>query len=209
MLSIREHRFPFLAKVSNWNRFSDNTGGTLVEKCCHHFDLMRLILRSEPHTIFASGGQDLNHTSEEYGGKRSDILDNAFVLVTFANGARAVLDLCMFAEASKHQEEICLVGTHAKLEAFAPSHGTKQDDRNTANYRRSTRNPAFASGEWTRDEPPPPFECGETLEEHVEVPAELLEAGSHAGSTFFEVTRFAQAVRSGGQPAVTLSDGSK
>lgn len=35
MMSIREHRFPFLVKVDNWNRFSKNTGGTLVEKCCH------------------------------------------------------------------------------------------------------------------------------------------------------------------------------
>ena len=42
MLSIREHRFPFLKKVNDWNRFSRNTGGTLVEKCCHFFDLMNL-----------------------------------------------------------------------------------------------------------------------------------------------------------------------
>ena len=43
MLSIREHRFPFLPKVNNWNRFNKNSGGTFVEKCCHFFDLMRLI----------------------------------------------------------------------------------------------------------------------------------------------------------------------
>ena len=43
MLSIREHRFPFLNKVGDWNRFSENTGGTMVEKCCHFFDLMRLL----------------------------------------------------------------------------------------------------------------------------------------------------------------------
>ena len=41
MLSIREHRFPFLPKVGDWNRFNQYTGGTLVEKCCHFFDLMR------------------------------------------------------------------------------------------------------------------------------------------------------------------------
>ena len=35
MLTIREHRFPFLKKVGDWNRFNRNTGGTLVEKCCH------------------------------------------------------------------------------------------------------------------------------------------------------------------------------
>ena len=57
MLSIREHRFPFLTKVGDWNRFTDRTGGTLVEKCCHFFDLMRLILDDEPQMISAIGGQ--------------------------------------------------------------------------------------------------------------------------------------------------------
>ena len=30
MLTIREHRFPFLKKVKNWNRFAKNTGGRLA-----------------------------------------------------------------------------------------------------------------------------------------------------------------------------------
>jgi predicted dehydrogenase len=98
MLTIREHRFPFLDKVGHWNRFNRNTGGTFVEKCCHFFDLMRLILRSEPVRIFASGGQDVNHLEERYEDGTPDVLDNGFVLVDFASGARAVLELCMFAE---------------------------------------------------------------------------------------------------------------
>jgi predicted dehydrogenase len=61
MLSIREHRFPFLRKVGNWNRRNERTGGTLVEKCVHFFDLMRRILRSEPTRIFGSGGRGVNH----------------------------------------------------------------------------------------------------------------------------------------------------
>jgi len=55
MVSIREHRFPFLVKVNNWNRFNKNTGGTLVEKCCHFFDLMTLISNSIPVRVIASG----------------------------------------------------------------------------------------------------------------------------------------------------------
>ena len=50
-LTIREHRFPFLKKVNDWNRFEENTGGTLVEKCCHFFDLMRLIIQSKPLNV--------------------------------------------------------------------------------------------------------------------------------------------------------------
>lgn len=40
---IREHRFPFLKKIGDWNRFNRNSGGTLVEKCCHFFDLFNLM----------------------------------------------------------------------------------------------------------------------------------------------------------------------
>ena len=58
MVAIREHRFPFLVKVGDWNRFSANTGGTLVEKCCHFFDLMNLILNERPCRVMASGAQD-------------------------------------------------------------------------------------------------------------------------------------------------------
>ena len=43
-VAIREHREPFYPKVGDWNRFSANTGGTLVEKCCHYFNLMDLVL---------------------------------------------------------------------------------------------------------------------------------------------------------------------
>ena len=86
MVSIREHRFPFLVKVGNWNRFSENTGGTLVEKCCHFFDLMRLVAGADPTQVFASGSQDVNHLDEVYEGRVPDILDNAFVIVDFANG---------------------------------------------------------------------------------------------------------------------------
>ena len=48
MVAIREHRYPFLKKIGDWNRFARNTGGTLVEKCCHFFDIMRLITGQRP-----------------------------------------------------------------------------------------------------------------------------------------------------------------
>ena len=91
MVAIREHRFPFLEKIDNWNRFNSNTGGTLVEKCCHFFDVMGLFAQSQAVSVYASGNQDVNHLDEIYDGKRSDILDNAFVRVGLrANGAAGV-----------------------------------------------------------------------------------------------------------------------
>ena len=121
MVAIREHRFPFLQKVGDWNRFNERTGGTLVEKCCHFFDLMHLLSEAEPVAVMASGGQDVNHLDERYDGRTPDIIDNAMVVVEHANGVRASLDLCMFAEGSLNQEELSVVGSEAKAEAFLPS----------------------------------------------------------------------------------------
>ncbi|KAI0564042.1 hypothetical protein FGB62_30g235 [Gracilaria domingensis] len=121
MVSIREHRFPFLQKVRNWNRLSKNTGGTFVEKCCHFFDLFNRILHpAVPLSVFASGAQDVNHLDEVFDGEKSDIIDNGFVIVQYSGGARACLDLCMFAEASRSQEEVSITGAKGKLEAFLP-----------------------------------------------------------------------------------------
>ncbi|KAL4565669.1 hypothetical protein LXL04_029772 [Taraxacum kok-saghyz] len=120
MVSIREHRFPFLVKVDNWNRFNCNSGGTMVEKCCHFFDLMRLFVGANPVRVMASGAIDVNHKDEVYDGKVPDIIDNAYVIVEFDNGARGMLDLCMFAEGSKNQQEISVVGEIGKGEALVP-----------------------------------------------------------------------------------------
>ncbi|KAL3617910.1 hypothetical protein CASFOL_038231 [Castilleja foliolosa] len=120
MVAIREHRFPFLVKVNNWNRFNCNSGGTLVEKCCHFFDLMRLFVGANPVRVMASGAIDVNHKDETYDGKVPDIIDNAYVIVEFENGSRGMLDLCMFAEGSKNEQEISVVGDIGKGEAFVP-----------------------------------------------------------------------------------------
>ncbi|MEO0690952.1 MAG: Gfo/Idh/MocA family oxidoreductase [Pseudomonadota bacterium] len=179
MLSIREHRFPFLPKVGDWNRFNRNTGGTLVEKCCHFFDLMRHILEDEPVRVFASGSQDVNHLDERYDGETPDIIDNAFALVDFAGGARAALDLCMFAEGSQDQEEISAVGPKGKLEVKLPS----------------------ANVIWSpRDRSGPHIEP-------VTTSAEALAAGDHHGATYHQMRHFHSALTSGAEPQITARDG--
>ena len=120
-VSIREHREPFYSKVDDWNRFSQNTGGTLVEKCCHYFDLMNLIVGERPVSIFASGGQRVNHLDESYQGKPADILDSAYVIVDYPGGVKAMLDLCMFAEASLDREVVTVVGNEGKVESVLPA----------------------------------------------------------------------------------------
>lgn len=193
MLTIREHRFPFLEKVGDWNRFNRNSGGTLVEKCCHFFDLMRLIAGCDPVRVMASGGQAVNHIDESYGGEMPDIWDNAYVIVDFENGMRAMLELCMFAEGSRYQEEISAVGPKGKIEALVPGPGRFWPAHLGAapvpQVVVSPRNPA---GPIVLDIP---------------VDASLLAAGDHNGSTFYQHRGFADVVARGAQPAVGLADG--
>ena len=186
MLSIREHRFPFLHKVDDWNRFAVNTGGTLVEKCCHFFDLMRLVIQSEPTKVYASGNQDVNHLEEKYDGKTPDIIDNAFVIVDFENGVRGMLDLCMFAENSEYQEEIVAVGDIGKIETFVPSSASGKD---SSEVRISLRKNNI------------------TESNEVKVDKEILAAGHHHGSTYFEHLAFIDAIQKNNKPEVSLKDG--
>ncbi|RMC34765.1 Gfo/Idh/MocA family protein [Paracoccus alkanivorans] len=195
MLTIREHRFPFLHKVGAWNRFNHSSGGTLVEKCCHFFDLMRLAIRSEPVRVMASAGQAVNHRDEIYDGKTPDIWDNAYVIVDFANGARAMLELCMFAEGARYQEEISAVGPSGKIEAFVPGPGRFWPEHLGA--------PPIAQ---LIESPRAPM--GPIVHE-IPVDPALLAAGDHNGSTFYQHQKFKAAVL-GQQPVeVTVEDGMK
>lgn len=70
---------------------------------CSHLKPFFTLLASQPYRIMALGGQDVNFLDEVHDGRPADILDNAYVLIEFESGSRACLELCMFAEASKHQ----------------------------------------------------------------------------------------------------------
>lgn len=194
MLTIREHRFPFLDKVGAWNRFNRYSGGTFVEKCCHFFDLMRLIMKCEPVRVMASAGQDANHKDEMYDGEQPDILDNGYVIVDFENGSRAMLELCMFAEGARYQEEVSAVGPDGKIEAYVPGPGRF----------------------WPKDlgEPPVPQLIVSPRSpkgpRQIDIPVDptILDAGDHNGSTFYQHEGFVAVVRGERSvPDVTLEDG--
>ncbi|MGB8861647.1 MAG: Gfo/Idh/MocA family oxidoreductase [Ilumatobacteraceae bacterium] len=180
MVAIREHRFPFLVKVGNWNRFTRNTGGTLVEKCCHFFDLMNVLVGTQPVRVLASGAQDVNHLDERYDGERPDILDNAYVIVEYEGGVRAMLDLCMFAEASRNEQEISVVGDEGKVEALV-SEGIVRVGRRAAGI-------------------------GKVSERQVH-DDEVRHEGLHHGASYLEHVAFMNAIRTATPAAVTLHDG--
>ena len=191
-VAIREHREPFYPKVGDWNRFSANTGGTLVEKCCHYFNLMDLVLRERPTRVFASGAQRVNHLDERYEGRTPDILDSAYVIVEYPSGARAMLDLCMFAENSLDNEHITIVGDEGKLESLLPSltlrHGRRED--------------------WgTRKAWGEPSGSGRGVAVRRVWDTNIKYAGQHFGASFIEHQKFAHALRHGLPAEVTLEEG--
>ena len=195
MFSIKEHRIPFLQKVGHWNRFNENSGGTLVEKCCHFFDLMRLALNSEPVRVSATAGQIINHHDEVYEGKRSDIWDGGYVIFDFENGSRAMLELCMFADGTLWNEEISAVGPKGKIECrlpgpqrFWPKHLGASPHAQLSTFPRSPKNP---------------------VTEDVIVDEALVLAGDHHGSTFFQHEKFLQVICEQGEVEVTPLDGKK
>ena len=193
MLSIREHRYPFLSKVGDWNRFNSRTGGTLVEKCCHFFDLMRLVTKDEAVRVYASGAADVNHRDERYQGATPDILDNAYAVVDFRSGKRALLDLCMFAEGSFWQESIAATGNTGKVECFVPGPARfwQNGEERHSEIEFSPRNPQNPQ------------------RRSIHVDETVLKAGDHHGSTFFQHQKFREAVLGHGDVEVTMDDGLK
>jgi predicted dehydrogenase len=122
----------------------------------------------------------VNHLDERYDGEAPDILDNAFVIVDYDGGARAMLDLCMFAEASRNEQEISVVGDLGKVEALV-SEGVLRVGRRADGFGRVTERPVSDSS--------------------------VRHPGMHHGASYLEHVAFRDAILSGQPPAVTLRDG--
>ena len=120
-----------------------------------------------------------------------DIIDNAFVTVDFAGGARALLDLCMFAEGSEQQEEISAVGPIGKLEVKLPLGEVTWAPR---------------AGQVGPDGQRLPNRPGSEVET-VATPPDALAAGSHHGATWFQLRDFHTALVNGTPPLINASDG--
>ena len=198
-VAIREHREPFYPKVGDWNRFSANTGGTLVEKCCHYFNLMDLILREQPLRVFASGGQRVNHLDERYEGpggpgdlRTPDILDSAYVVVEYPSGARAMLDLCMYAEGSTDNEHVVIVGDEGKLESLLPS----------LTLRHSRREDWGRRSAWGQ-----PSGTGRGVSVRRVWDTRIKYPGAHFGASYIEHQHFAAAIREGRPAEIPLEEG--
>ena len=117
MVWCHEFRHPFLEKggsTPNWIVRKEFSGGTLLEKNCHHFDLFNMLAGAKPITVYASGDNQGIYMD-------TNVLDNAFVTVEYENGIRAMLSLCMFSPKKNGQPhmnalEIGLLGDKGRME---------------------------------------------------------------------------------------------
>jgi myo-inositol 2-dehydrogenase / D-chiro-inositol 1-dehydrogenase len=185
LVSIQEHRIPFLDKVNQWNKFSKFSGDTLVEKCCHYFDLLNLFARSKPVSVYASGGMAVNFRDFEYNGEKSDILDSAMVVVNYENGARANFNLCMFAP--MFYEELILFGDEGRLKAW------EQQD-----YQADLELETMLE-----------ITCGEekpSRKTKLGYPARIERSG-HGGATFYEHVNFVNRISGQASNAATAREG--
>ena len=114
------------------------------------------------------------------------------MIVEYASGARAMLDLCMFAENSVDNEHVIIVGDKGKLESLLPSltlrHGLRED--------------------WGRRETwGQPSGTGKGVAVRRVWDTNIKYAGQHFGASFIEHRHFAAAIHNGTAAEITLEEG--
>lgn len=184
-ITIVEHRIPFLDKIDQWNKFSKYSGGTLVEKCCHYFDLFNLFAQSKPKYVYAVGGQDVNFIDFEYKGEKSDILDNAIVTVVYENGIKCNFNLCMFAP--MFYEEITICGNEGRIRAYENENYLPEE------------------GNLTHFE----MTCADYRPSVISTPCypKTIQTSGHMGGTYFEHKRFIDNIDGKETDTATIEEG--
>ncbi|MBT2293390.1 Gfo/Idh/MocA family oxidoreductase [Paenibacillus albidus] len=106
LMWCKEFRDPF--PPADWFYDKSKSGGAIVEKDCHHFDIFNWMIGARPVRVFASGGQHvmkqgqanlIANSYSHYDPKtitESTIVDHAFITVDYDNGSKANLGLCMY-----------------------------------------------------------------------------------------------------------------
>jgi len=112
MLWCHEFRPPFKPGVESWRLTCQRSGGTLLEKNCHHFDLFNWLSEARPARVLGMGSSDTIYAER-------DILDRAWVSVEYANGVQASLGVALFFD-REEQLELGVLGTRGKLVASLP-----------------------------------------------------------------------------------------
>jgi len=125
--------------MTNWRRFTEISGGHLLEKCCHDIDLANWITESTAKKLASFGGLNFfkpenKHILEKMEGSKSkeemdsyrnwksnpflsdkDVVDNQVVIIEYKNGIRATLHTNCSSGLPERRMYIC--GTEGSIRA--------------------------------------------------------------------------------------------
>jgi myo-inositol 2-dehydrogenase/D-chiro-inositol 1-dehydrogenase len=108
----KEFRGPFLKKVGDWIQDARFSGGCLVDKNCHHFDLMNWWIGARPKRVCGFGGNDVVHVVNN----QHEVIDHASVSFEYENGVRGGLLLAMFAPKTGEDLEMGVMGSEGMVQ---------------------------------------------------------------------------------------------
>jgi predicted dehydrogenase len=113
MTWTKEFRGPFRPKSGNWIENRTLSGGLMVDKNCHHFDLMNWWTGGRPREVAAFGALAANRVIEG----DDQVNDHATVSIRYDNGALGTLQVCMFARDFPHEDlEMGVIGEEGVLQ---------------------------------------------------------------------------------------------
>lgn len=113
MVWTREFRGPFQPKSGQWIQDDRKSGGCLVDKNCHHFDMMNWWVGAKPRYVAAFGSNAVNRVIEG----PHQVHDHATVSYEYHNGVKGTLHLCMFARDFPHEDlEMGIIGDEGMLQ---------------------------------------------------------------------------------------------
>ncbi len=113
MVWTREFRWPFQPKSQDWIQDQRRSGGLLVDKNCHHFDLMNWWVGARPVRVAAFGGSAVMRVVDA----EHQVNDHATVSFDYDNGTVGTLQICLFAREFPHDDlEMGVVGEAGSLQ---------------------------------------------------------------------------------------------
>lgn len=106
-----EFRPPF-KRSKDWVWSREQSGGALVEKNCHHYDVFDLWLGGVmPVKVYAMGGIAKHHKPYGY---TSEIVDHAYVVNDYENGVKGMVEISFLME-SYHTRHMGVQGTEGRI----------------------------------------------------------------------------------------------
>lgn len=113
MVWTREFRGPFQPKSGQWIQDARRSGGMLVDKNCHQFDLMNWWCGGRPARVAAFGRNAVMRVVEP----AHQVNDHATVSYEYDNGVLGTLQICLFGRDFPDEElELGIVGDAGSLQ---------------------------------------------------------------------------------------------